>query len=214
HLGSSELITNRFAFSYIGPSEGHRPHATDESDFTGFIANTKERSKVDGIGNSAVGDIFHVRDNAVLFSKGFLYDLNTSADVDAYFSPINTGTHNYHLGRPNNRWNQLYLQNEPNIFSDERYKTGLREIDEASEIIQNLKPINYRFKLTNNDLIKKNAGKRPRGVKTSQYGFSAQETKDVMDKLGITDQSLVEIEGGNYSLKPTQIIPLLDADNQ
>ena len=77
-----------------------------------------------------------------------------------------------------------------------------------------MKPINYRFKLTNNDLIKKNAGERPRGVKTSQYGFSAQETKDVMDKLGITDQSLVKIEDGNYSLKPTQIIPLLVADNQ
>ena len=213
-VGFGRSINDRFPFAYLGTSDSDRPQAVDEYDFTGFITNTLERSKVDGIGNSAVGDIFHVRDNAVLFSKGFLYDLNTSADVDAYFSPINTGTHNYHLGRPNNRWNQLYLQNEPNIFSDERYKTGLREIDEASEIIQNLKPINYRFKLTNNDLIKKNAGKRPRGVKTSQYGFSAQETKDVMDKLGITDQSLVEIEGGNYSLKPTQIIPLLVADNQ
>src|SRR5699024_5103169 len=164
-------------------------------------------------GQSAVGDIFHVRDNAVLFNKGFLFNLNTTG-IDGYFSPMNTGTFDYHLGRSNNRWNQLYLQNEPNIFSDERYKTGLREIDEASEIIQNLKPINYRFKLTNNDLIKKNAGKRPRGVKTSQYGFSAQETKDVMDKLGITDQSLVKIEDGSYSLKPTQIIPLLVADNQ
>src|SRR5699024_3974454 len=146
--GFGRSINNRFPFSYIGASEGNRPHATDESDFTGFIANTKERSKVDGIGNSAVADIFHVRDNAVLFSKGFLYDLNTSADVDAYFSPINTGTYDYHLGRPSNRWNQLYLQNEPNIFSDERYKTGMTAIDKASEIIEHLKPIEYRMKLT------------------------------------------------------------------
>src|SRR5699024_6275738 len=106
-VGFGRSINDRFPFTYMGAGNTSRPHATDESDFTGFIANTKERSKVDGIGQSAVGDIFHVRDNAVLFSKGFLYDLNTSADVDAYFSPINTGTHNYHLGRPNNRWNQL-----------------------------------------------------------------------------------------------------------
>src|SRR5699024_3364459 len=153
-VGFGRSINDRFPFAYLGTSDSDRPQAVDEYDFTGFITNTLERSKVDGIGNSAVGDIFHVRDNAVLFSKGFLYDLNTSADVDAYFSPINTGTHNYHLGRPNNRWNQLYLQNEPNIFSDERYKTGFKPIDKASEIIERLEARQFRFKLTNNDLIK------------------------------------------------------------
>src|SRR5699024_11452564 len=81
-VGFGRSINNRFPFSYIGASEGNRPHATDESDFTGFIANTKERSKVDGIGNSAVGDIFDVRATAVLFSKVFLCDLITGADVD------------------------------------------------------------------------------------------------------------------------------------
>ena len=214
-VGFGRSINDRFPFSYIGASEGNRPHATDESDFTGFIANTKERSKVDGIGNSAVGDIFHVRDNAVLFSKGFLYDLNTSADVDAYFSPINTGTYDYHLGRPNNRWNQLYLQNEPNIFSDERYKTGMSAIDKASEIIEHLKPIEYRMKLTNNDLIKRNQNIRARGPNQTQFGFSAQQVKETMDILGIDRQTVVEIDDeGRYGVKTGQIIPLLVAHVQ
>src|SRR5699024_3243487 len=131
---------------------------TDDNDFTGFIARTLDRSSVDGIGNTAVGDIIQVRNNAVLFSTRFLCDLTRCAGVDAYFSPINTGTHNYHLGRSNNRWNQLYLQNEPNIFSDERYKTGFKPIDKASEIIERLEASQFRFKLTNKDLIKKNKG--------------------------------------------------------
>src|SRR5699024_3140232 len=75
-VGFGRSINDRFPFTYMGAGNTSRPHATDESDFTGFIANTKERSKVDGIGQSAVGDIFHVRDNAVLFNKGFLFNLN------------------------------------------------------------------------------------------------------------------------------------------
>ena len=214
-VGFGRSINDRFPFSYLGASDSDRPQAIDDYDFTGFITNTLERSKVDGIGNSAVGDIFHVRDHAVSFSKGFLYDLNTSADVDAYFSPINTGTHNYHLGRPNNRWNQLYLQNEPNIFSDERYKTGFKPIDKASEIIERLEARQFRFKLTNNDLIKKNKGLMPRGVKPSLYGFSAQQVKETLDDLGVTDQTIVEVDSeGGYGLKTSQIIPLLVADNQ
>lgn len=213
-VGFGRSINDRFPFTYMGAGNTSRPHATDESDFTGFIANTKERSKVDGIGQSAVGDIFHVRDNAVLFNKGFLFNLNTT-DIDGYFSPMNTGTFDYHLGRSNNRWNQLYLQNEPNIFSDERHKTGLREIDEASSIIESLKPIQYRYKLSNNDLIRKNKGEQDRGVHSSQYGFSAQATKKVLDDLGIQDQTIVEIDDeGRHGVKTAQIIPLLVADNQ
>ena len=214
-VGFGRSINDRFPFSYLGASDSDRPQAVDDYDFTGFITNTLERSKVDGIGNSAVGDIFHVRDHAVSFSKGFLYDLNTSADVDAYFSPINTGTHNYHLGRPNNRWNQLYLQNEPNVFSDERYKTGMSSIDKASEIIEHLKPIEYRMKLTNNDLIKRNKNIRARGPNQTQFGFSAQQVKETMDILGIDRQTVVEIDDeGRYGVKTGQIIPLLVAHVQ
>lgn len=214
-VGFGRSINDRFPFAYLGTSDSGRPQAVDENDFAGFITNTLERSKVDGIGNSAVGDIFHVRDNAMLFSKGFLYNLNTSADVDAYFSPINTGSHNYHLGRPNNRWNQLYLQNEPNVFSDERYKTGMTAIDKASEIIEHLKPIEYRMKLTNNDLIKRNQNIRERGPNKTQFGFSAQQIKETMDLLGIDRQTVVEIDDeGRYGVKTGQIIPLLVAHVQ
>src|SRR5699024_5927114 len=213
-VGFGRSINDRFPFTYMGAGNTSRPHATDESDFTGFIANTKERSKVDGIGNSAVGNIFPVRDDAVSFSKGWLFNLNPDG-ADGYFSPINTGDYDYHLGRSNNRWNQLYLQNEPNIFSDERYKTGMSAIDKASEIIEHLKPIEYRMKLTNNDLIKRNQNIRARGPNQTQFGFSAQQVKETMDILGIDRQTVVEIDDeGRYGVKTGQIIPLLVAHVQ
>src|SRR5699024_6675873 len=58
----------------------------------------------DGIQNSVVGKRFHVRDKAVSFSRGYLF----KTDSDPYFSPMNTGIHSYDLGRPNNRWANIY----------------------------------------------------------------------------------------------------------
>src|SRR5699024_8334023 len=93
--------------------------------------------------------------------------------------------------------------------------TGLREIDAASAIIEKLKPIQYRYKLTNNDLIRKHKGEQNRGIHSSQYGFSAQATKKVLDDLGIEDQTVVEIDDeGRYGVKTGQIVPLLVAHVQ
>ena len=102
-------INARFPYTALGTSLGNNLLVRDEDNFTGFIANTNARMNVDGIGNSVVGNIFHVRDNAVAFSKGFLYNLNPSTST-AYFTPINTGLYNYELGRENNRWNEGYIR--------------------------------------------------------------------------------------------------------
>src|SRR5699024_1986199 len=50
-VGFGRSINDRFPFAYLGASDSNRPHAADENDFAGFITNTLERSKVDGIGN-------------------------------------------------------------------------------------------------------------------------------------------------------------------
>lgn len=103
-LGVGRSINNTYPYAFLGTSIGNRPNANDSSDFSGFIANTNAREQIDGIGNSVVGNRFHIRDKAVSFERGYLF----KTDDDAYFSPINTGSFDYDLGRPNNRWTNIY----------------------------------------------------------------------------------------------------------
>src|SRR5699024_7104242 len=104
-LGVGRSINDTYPYAFLGVSKSGRPIANDASDFSGFIANANDRELVDSVGNSVVGNRFHVRDNAVSFSKGFLFNVNQSAP---YFSPMNTGRYSYTLGSSNNRWAEIY----------------------------------------------------------------------------------------------------------
>lgn len=104
-FGVGTSINNTYPFASLGVSKGGKPHANDLSDFSGFIANANDREGVDDIGNSAVGNRFHVRDKAIGFIKGFLFNINVERP---YFSPINTGTVGYDLGSENNKWGNVH----------------------------------------------------------------------------------------------------------
>lgn len=103
-FGVGRSINNTYPYAFLGASKSGRPTANDSSDFSGFIANTNDREQVDSIGNSVIGNRFHVRDKALSFDRGYVFKTNR----DAYFSPMNTGTYDYDLGRPNNRWTNIY----------------------------------------------------------------------------------------------------------
>ena len=103
-LGFGTSINDRYPFAYLGTVEGGSLSASDQRDFSGFITNTLARTKVDDIGNSAVGQVFHVRDHAVDFNKGIKFDLQSASSGVAYVYPINTGTYSYYLGRVGNKW--------------------------------------------------------------------------------------------------------------
>ena len=128
-VGVGRSINDTYPFVYMGVSRGGKPHATDESDFSGFIANANDREEVDDVGNSVVGNRFHVRDIAVSFSKGFLFNI----DVDVpYFSPMNTGTYSYTLGSTNNRWADVYAWRYHGSMaqsSTHAVKMGIEDVD-------------------------------------------------------------------------------------
>lgn len=143
-------------------------------------------------------------------SQGFRMDTTYDGDDQLYFRGINSG--DYHsLGKPGGwRFRHVYLKYQPNVSSDVRLKTGITDIDVASEIIDRLKPVQFRFKLSNKDLELKQAGNMKRGVNKNQYGFIAQDVQEVLDELGVTNQSLVTKGEDNYlGMQTTQIIPLL-----
>lgn len=106
-VGFGININSRFPFAYLGASNRSRPAALDAADFTGFVANTRERMIADGIGNSVVGHVFHIRDEVVSYSKGFRFDLAYGGGRIS-MSGLNTGTYNYDLGSPSSRFSRVY----------------------------------------------------------------------------------------------------------
>lgn len=102
-IGVGRSINDTYPYVFMGTAAGAPPHASDSQTFNGFIANTFAREIEDGIGNSVVGNKFHVRDKAVAFTKGFVFNVR-----GGYFSPIYTGDHSYDLGTSNNKWSNIY----------------------------------------------------------------------------------------------------------
>ncbi|GAA0346845.1 hypothetical protein GCM10008931_42630 [Oceanobacillus oncorhynchi subsp. oncorhynchi] len=113
-VGVGTSINSRFPVAYLGTTGtgASRFGALDDRWFTGFITNTNRRMDVDGIGNSVVGQVFHVRDKAVSYSRGFRFDISTNTAV---LHGLNTGSHSYHLGRPYDRFARTYTDN---IYGD------------------------------------------------------------------------------------------------
>src|SRR5699024_7762086 len=107
----------------LGVANATKPHPNDSSEFSGFIANSNDREQEDSVGNSVVGNRFHVRDKAVSFSKGFLF----KTDDEPYFSPMNTGEHSYDLGRHNNNWSKIY-ETLTNTYT-QNTKMNIEDID-------------------------------------------------------------------------------------
>src|SRR5699024_2546929 len=191
-LAVGTSINDTYPFVALGATNLNQPfNITDEAGFSGFIANTNARTTADGIGNSSVGDVFQVRDNAVSYNKGFQFDLRGSDNFR--MRPISGGSYNYWLGASDNHFNgvytnqlrtnngffafrnssssyltqgfrmdtiydgddqlyfrgihsddyhslgrpggwrfrNLYLRYQPDVSSDERLKTGIKDIDNA-----------------------------------------------------------------------------------
>lgn len=114
-VGFGTSINDRYPFAYLGTVEGGSLSATDERDFSGFITNTLARTKVDEIGNSVVGQVFHIRDKAIDFNKGIKFNFQSESSGVAYVYPINTGSCSYSLGRVGNKWWEGHFDK---IFAD------------------------------------------------------------------------------------------------
>lgn len=108
-VGVGINFNSRFPFVYLGTSAGSNLAANDSSYFTGYIANTQARMDTDGVGNSVIGSVFHIRDKAISYSKGFRFDLFANEDR-ARIHPMNSGTYRYDLGSPTGQFDRAYIQ--------------------------------------------------------------------------------------------------------
>ena len=116
-FGVGTSINNRFPYAFLGTTNTTKPNPRDQENFTGFIANTRGRQQADGIGNSVVGHIFHIRDEAVSYSKGLEFDL-TSNTISIH--PMNATTYDYDLGTARGGFRRMYFNNAAVIYLNDR----------------------------------------------------------------------------------------------
>src|SRR5699024_12258376 len=68
------------------------------------------------------------------------------------FRGRNMGSYNYNLGGDRgNEFNRIYLKNDPNVNSDERLKEDIQDIRYGIDIINDLRAVIYRLKVTDAD---------------------------------------------------------------
>lgn len=107
-VGVGRSINDRLPYAFLGTTGTSRSNfdPKDENWFTGFITNTNRRMSEDEIGNSVVGKIFHVRDTATNYDKGFVFDLRGRT---VEMRGINSGSYTYNIGNENNSINNIHL---------------------------------------------------------------------------------------------------------
>lgn len=78
-IGVGDSLNDRYPLVFLGVSTADKPQASDQTNFSGFIANATERVNDDANGNSANGLLFDVRDKPVNYTKGFRFDLRSNS---------------------------------------------------------------------------------------------------------------------------------------
>ena len=90
-----------------------------------------------------------------------------SPDTNTSGTPVN-------LGGPSYRWRTLYLQNQPDVSSDQNMKEQIEPLSEKQMLFFDaLKPVQYKLKGSSHDRL--------------HYGFIAQEVEQAMAAAGISD---------------------------
>lgn len=96
------------------------------------------------------------------------------------------------IGTAISRWDIIYLVNDPDVSSDERLKTGIRDIPYGLDEVRKLRPVAYKWRDTR------------RGA-DPKLGLIAQEVEPIIPeavKPGTTPEEM-------WSITPTSLIPVL-----
>ena len=127
--------------------------------------------------------------------------------LDGILPTDGTGSANtnaYDIGSNNNRWRNIYLNNQPNVSSDERLKRDIENSDLGLDFITRLTPRKFRMKEGTNDL---------------HYGFIAQEVFPLVGEetsIALHHEGLIGEDGealpDDWSMAYTELIaPLVKA---
>lgn len=141
----------------------------------------------------------------------FLFDVGAPTDIEvvAYNSsdpgilPVTNGRG--YLGSTAKCWREahmgdIYLNANPHVSSDARYKERIESVTDAMSLIKELRPTTYFFR---SEAFGPHTMENP-AYRGMQYGFIAQEVLPVAPELVHHDKEI-----DRYSLQYTELIPIL-----
>ncbi len=112
-----------------------------------------------------------------------------------------------YLGKSDRRFNTIYCVNL-STSSDKRLKENIRDIDNALEIVLNLKGVKYdvkkEFLLDEENILIKGMVEKIEEERKDHYGFLAQDVEPVY-KFAVTYDDSLDIYGIDY----TKFVPIL-----
>lgn len=121
------------------------------------------------VGNdSDYGNITFVQGGKIYNYPGGGVGVNTTL-VTSSIRPVTDDSRN--LGASSYRWDNIYATNTVIQSSDRRMKKDIEPIEKGIDLIYNLKPIQFKW----------------RERERLHYGFIAQDFKEAMDQVGISD---------------------------
>jgi len=208
---------------------GNHAHASNASWLSGYAStshnndqhstNFATESSVTSLTNSLTSHVGHSTVGTGISqinspSKGFFSSYSFNSGTGAFSvststvtsSSITVGnlfpnTSNGNLGFPTSslRWKNLYLQNSPNVSSDERKKEDIEDLIYGLDYIKSLEPKSFKMKDREDEAI--------------NFGFIAQDLYTTPPEPNI-DIALVEYteDSDDYGVRYTELIaPLVKA---
>ncbi len=193
-LGTSNLVARISTYRGTNFNEGKLHFGTSNAGiFSDHMVITKNGEV--GIGNLSptAGSALHVGDaiGARLFlgTAGYIEDAGSGIiETNAHFSSFTNGFRD--LGTTTNRWRFIYLTQNPNVSSDRRLKTQIKELEYGLKEIRKLKPV--RYKLKNSEIPQTN------------LGLIAQEVKEIIPEVVTGNE-----EDEMLSIRYAELIPVL-----
>jgi len=174
----------------------HFAFGTQAAVFDSNCTTSRNKGVGNGSGSYLNGDSF-CWENPTLTGGGVGYQTTLSVPSYATYFQQDLCSKGYDLGQSSFRASNVYVTST-SISSDERVKDNFG-VTFGTEFIELLKPVSYTFKGDWDD------GKL-------HYGLLAQDVKDAMDQLGITEDEFAGYDGRNpdmLSLLYDEFIPII-----
>ena len=175
----------------------HTGHTTidDEINYSGLYIygtslDTYQTPSVSVDGSTRIWPVYHLTTGSTVYQ--YFYTDQSAYTIFNSFGIITknvrpwNATDGYDLGSNTFPWQDIYLENNPQIISDVNYKTDIQDSDLGLSFINGLRPVSFKWKQT---------GERRAGVRR-HYGLIAQEVETVLgskaDSTALWTKDIVE----------------------
>ncbi|MEL6732283.1 MAG: tail fiber domain-containing protein, partial [Bacteroidota bacterium] len=162
---------------------------------TGDLGGTVGNPVVDGIQGTSVSATSPDQGEVLTYDgTEWTPDTLSTSALLVNSSLIPDANNSYDIGSSSNRWSTLFLQNNPDVLSDARFKQQIRPLAYGLTELLMLQPVSYQ--LTNDP------------DQQTQLGFLAQEVQPVIGEV-VNEHVAADSTESQFGMSYTELIPVI-----